>query len=55
MTQKDKIRQAIIFVMKVKSIASDIKSEGDDYDMQWHKGYCKQLADACEDILKTLR
>lgn len=54
MTQKDKIRQAIIFVMKVKSIASDIKSEGDDYDMQWHKGYCKQLTDACDDILKTL-
>ena len=55
MTQKDKIRQAIIFAMKVKSIASDIKSEGDDYDVHWHKGYCKQLADACEDILKTLR
>lgn len=55
MTQKDKIRQAIMFAMKVKSIASSIKSEGDDYDMQWHKGYCKQLADACDDILKTLR
>jgi len=55
MTQKDKIRQAIMFAMKVKSIASGIKSEGDDYDMQWHKGYCKQLADACDDILKTLR
>lgn len=55
MTQKDKIRQAIMFVMKVKSMASSIKSEGDDYDMQWHKGYCKQLADACDDILKTLR
>lgn len=34
MTQKDKIRQAIIFAVKVKSIALDIKSEGDDYDMQ---------------------
>ena len=55
MTQKDKIRQAIMFAMKVKSIASSIKSEGDDYDMQWHKGYCKQLADACDDVLKTLR
>ena len=52
MTQKDKIREAIMFAMRVKSIASSIKSEGDDYDMQWHKGYVKQLTNACDDILK---
>lgn len=55
MTQKDKIREAIMFAMRVKSIASSIKSEGDDYDMQWHKSYCEQLNNACEAVLKKLR
>ena len=55
MTQKDKIRMAIMFAMRVKLIASDIKSEGDDYDMQWHKNYCKQLTEASEELLKKLR
>ena len=52
MTQKEKIREAIMFAMRVKSIASSIKSEGDDYDMQWHKSYCKQLIDVADEILK---
>ena len=55
MTQKDKIREAIMFAMRVKSIASSIKSEGDDYDMQWHKGYVKQMTNACEYIIKKLK
>lgn len=55
MTQKEKIQQAIILAMKVKSIASSIKSEGDDYDMQWHKSYCKQLTDACENFLNKIK
>jgi len=55
MTQKDKIHEAIVFAMRVKSIASSIKSEGDDYDMQWHKSYCKQLTEASEQILKKLK
>ena len=55
MTQKEKIQHAICFAMRVKSIASSIKSEGDDYDMQWHKSYCKQLTEASEELLKKLR
>ncbi len=55
MTQKDKIREAIMYAMRVKSIASSIKSEGDDYDMQWHKSYCRQLTEASEELLKKLR
>ena len=55
MTQKEKIREAIMFAVRVKSIASSIKSEGDDYDMQWHKSYCKQLSNACDVVLKKLR
>lgn len=55
MTLKDKIREATLFAMRVKFIASDIKSEGDDYDMQWHKSYCKQLTEACDAILKILK
>lgn len=55
MTQKEKIREAIMFAMRVKSIVSSIKSEGDDYNMQWHKDYCEQLNNACEAVLKKLR
>lgn len=55
MTQKEKIREAIMFAMRVKSIASSIRSEGNNYDMQWHKGYCEQLNNACEAVLKKLR
>ena len=55
MLQKEKIREAILFAMRVKSIAASIKSEGNDYDMQWHKSYCKQLTEASEELLKKLR
>ena len=51
-TQKDKLSQAKMLAMRVKSIASSIKSEGDDYDMQWHKSYCKQLIDVADEVLK---
>jgi len=55
MTQKDKILEAILFAVRVKSIADRIKHEGDSYDTQWHKGYCEQLINACESILKKLK
>ena len=55
MTQKDKIREAILFAMRIKSIANSIKSEGDDYDMQWHKTYCTQLTASADDLLKKLK
>ena len=55
MTQKEKIQEAFLFAMRIKHIASSIKSEGDDYDMQWHKSYCRQLDSACEEILKKLK
>ena len=55
MTQKDKIREAIMFAMRVKSIASSIKDEGDDYDMRWHKAYVSMLNDASDALLKKLR
>lgn len=51
MTKTEKIQQAICFAMRVKSIASSIKSEGDDYDMRWHKGYCEQLTNTCDSFL----
>lgn len=31
------------------------KKKGSNYDMQWHKGYCEQLNNACETVLKKLR
>lgn len=52
---RDKIIEAKCFAMRIKSIASSIKSEGDDYDMQWHKSYCKQLTEASEELLKKLK
>ena len=55
MTQKEKIGEAIMLAMRVKSIASSIKSEGNNYDMQWHKGYCEQLTNACDSFLKKVQ
>lgn len=54
MTQKEKINEAVMFAMRVKSIANNIKSDGDSYDMQWHKRYVEQLNNACESIIKKL-
>jgi hypothetical protein len=55
MTQKDKIREAWCFAVRVKSIASSILHEGNDYDMRWHRGYVEQLNNACESIMKKLK
>ena len=55
MTLKDKVRASCLFAMRVRSIAESIRSEGNDYDMQWHKSYCKQLTEASEELLKKLR
>ena len=55
MTKTEKIQQAICFAMRVKSIANSIKSEGDDYDMKWHKSYCKQLEDVCTEALRKTK
>lgn len=55
MTQKEKLNEAFLFAMRVKNIANNIKSEGDNYDMQWHKGYVEQLNNACESILKKIK
>lgn len=55
MTQREKIVELKMALMRVKSIASSIKSEGDDYDMQWHKSYCKQLEDVCTEALRKTK
>ena len=55
MTQKEKIQKAILLANKIKYIASEIKSEGDDYDMTWHKRYCKELEEASSDFLKAIK
>lgn len=36
-------------------IASSILDESNDYDMTWHKSYCKELTNLCNDTLKILR
>lgn len=55
MTQRDKIRESIMFALRVKSLADSILHEGNDYDMQWHKSYCKQLKELSEEVLKKLK
>ena len=55
MTQKDKIIELKTALMQVKSIASSIKAEGDDYDMQWHKKHCTRLTELCETTLKKTK
>ena len=51
MTQKDKLNQARMFAIRVRSIASSIKADGNSYDMTWHRGYCEQLIEAADKIL----
>ena len=55
MTQKEKLIEAKCFIMRVKSIASSILEEGNDYDMSWHRGYCEMLTNACTSILNKLK
>lgn len=55
MTQKDKIREATMFAIRVKSIANNILSEGNDYDNSWHKSYCQTLISISDNLLKTLK
>ena len=55
MTQKDKIVELKMALMRVKSIADSIRREGNDYDMQWHKSYCKQLDDVCTEALRKTK
>ena len=46
--------QAVMFAQRMKRIANNIKSEGDDYDMTWHKTYVAQITDAADEVLDTL-
>lgn len=52
MTQKEKLGQAKIFAIRVKSIAESIKRECDDYDERWAFSYCRELTDLANDFLK---
>ena len=55
MKQSEKIVELKMALMRVKSIADSIRREGNDYDMQWHKSYCKQLTDVCEEALRKTK
>ncbi len=55
MKQSEKITELKMALMRVKSIADSIRREGNDYDMQWHKSYCKQLTDVCEEALRKTK
>ena len=54
MIQKEKLMQAVMFAQRMKRIANNIKSEGDDYDMKWHKTYVSQIIEAADGLLDTL-
>lgn len=41
-----------MFAMKMKSLASRLMSEGNDYDMSWHKKYANDIQKGAEEILK---
>lgn len=55
MTQKDKIQKAFCFAARVNRMAESMMREGNDYDMSWHKSYCRQLKDASDQLLKDLK
>lgn len=55
MTQKEKIRQAVMSLMHVKIIAQDLKREAEDYDMKFHRSYVKRIVEQCDECLKILK
>lgn len=54
MTQKEKIRESVMFAQRVLGITEDIRREGNDYDMQWHRVYCAQLDNMAKGFLNKL-
>lgn len=54
MTQQERLTQAIMFAQRMKRIAHSIKSEGDGYDMKWHKAYVSQIIEASDELLDIL-
>lgn len=55
MTQKEKIIELKMALIRVKSIAESIRREGNDYDMLWHKNYCNELTELCNKTLKETK
>lgn len=52
MTQKEKLQQASMMVMRVQSIARSIERECKDYDETWALSYARDLKNIAENFLK---
>lgn len=52
MTQKEKLQQALMMAMQVKSIARSIEIECKDYDETWALNYARDLKNVADNFLK---
>lgn len=43
MTQKDKLKEATMMAMQVKSLAGQLRYDAKDYDVQWPRPYADRL------------
>lgn len=54
MTQKEKIIKALQFAQSMRNTAKRIEWEGNDYDMQWHKPYVKEILSSADELIAIL-
>ena len=54
MTQKDKIIEARMFALSMKSLADRLMYDGKDYDVQFARNYAKEIKSKAEDLLKKV-
>lgn len=55
MTQKEKITRAVVFARRVKSLATRLEYEANEYDTKWPNKYVSELLITAEEILKQLQ
>lgn len=55
MTQKECLQHASMLAQRCKNIASNLKSESEDYDIRFPLSYAKQLEEAANDFLNNLK
>lgn len=54
MTQKDKIREALMFATKVKSMATSLKRDARDFDVKFPLRTAELMEEEADNLIKKL-
>ena len=55
MTKLDKIHQATIFALRMKTTANALRAESQSYDETWACRYATTITEECDKLLKILK